>query len=200
MRFVCPVPPVWARVHQALQDAWEKHGRTGPPPPMPLILAGWAFSNDQAKHARWEESVRWAESRGLITLIPELGPTERYEVEELSTYDVGPLGGPMYLPWSADPKPVPSPETLVAAMNSLNVRWYEVAGRDLAARTRPLRFTGKKGRRLVVGVAGEEPPPWGGWTYLDQSDIRRRFTDFRARLNNVIKPHFVDHVDFTQQQ
>src|SRR5262245_37261291 len=99
MKVVCPMPSVWARIHRRLVDAWEQAGAEGEEPPMPLILAGWAYSNDAAKHDRWLDTIEWARRAGFASLIPELKPGERLEVRELSTYDIGPAYGPMYLRW-----------------------------------------------------------------------------------------------------
>lgn len=84
---ICPLPRVWADIHQALHRAWERSGRVGPAPPVPLILAGWAYSEDMEKAGRWTATVRWAEERGLDGLIPELAPQEAYSVTAPSASD-----------------------------------------------------------------------------------------------------------------
>ncbi|WP_395141085.1 hypothetical protein [Armatimonas sp.] len=77
---ICPIAWRWAEIHQALVRAWEKRQRAGdsipPPPPKPLILAGWAYSDDEAKRQRWAETVAWAAQYGFA--IPTLPPEERY--------------------------------------------------------------------------------------------------------------------------
>jgi hypothetical protein len=62
---ICPYPPEWAKLHSAATAA-AKDGDTFP---KPLILAGWAFSNDAEKRQRWLETVEWLEARGLAGLI-----------------------------------------------------------------------------------------------------------------------------------
>lgn len=119
MKFVCPQPAAWARIHQALVDAWRRSGAQGDAPPVPLILAGWAYSNDSEKHSRWLATIDWASRVGLGSLIPELRSAEPYERAEFSTYAVGPGYGPMYLPWSFEPKPVPARQLLDAALRRL---------------------------------------------------------------------------------
>lgn len=85
-------------------------------------------------------------------------------------------------------------------MATLLARWSEIAGERLAGITRPLAFTGEKGRRLLVSADGAAAPPWGGWSHLSEEESERRtFTNFRAAINMVIVPHEVDHVDFTTE-
>ena len=57
-------------------DVFERltrHARTRPCvppfPPVPLILAGWAYSNDVEKMQRWEETVAWARDNGCPEII-----------------------------------------------------------------------------------------------------------------------------------
>jgi len=79
MQFVCPVPRVWAEIHGPLQEAWERQGRHGPPPPIPLILAGWAYSDDTEKHSRWLATLDWAEQAELSHLVPALAESDLYK-------------------------------------------------------------------------------------------------------------------------
>jgi len=62
---ICPNPPEWAKLHSTATAAAED----GDTFPKPLILAGWAFSNDAEKRQRWLETVEWLEARGLAGLI-----------------------------------------------------------------------------------------------------------------------------------
>ena len=39
-------------------------------PPVPLILAGWNFSEDWQKKDRWLEIIKWANDNGCSDLIP----------------------------------------------------------------------------------------------------------------------------------
>jgi hypothetical protein len=77
--YICPVPKKWHEIHQVLQYHWETklHG-TGVKPPVPLILAGWNFSEDWQKKERWIETISWAKYMGLDHLIPNLSPDEKY--------------------------------------------------------------------------------------------------------------------------
>ena len=76
--FICPQPIPWNDIHRALTAFHRKHGSDAPPPPVPLILAGWAYSSDQEKAARWQATLAWAERYGASHLIPELTEPDRY--------------------------------------------------------------------------------------------------------------------------
>jgi hypothetical protein len=54
------------------------------PPPIPLILAGWAFSNDFEKQQRWQETIVWAESHCCLELVRDLPLNSMYVVEKIS--------------------------------------------------------------------------------------------------------------------
>lgn len=81
--FVCPIPYKWHEIHERLKDAWEAGGSVSDPPPIPLILAGWAFSTDVDKRNRWQNTLDWAVRHGLETLIPSLEQADQYRVVEL---------------------------------------------------------------------------------------------------------------------
>src|SRR5208337_1649632 len=82
-------------------------------------------------------------------------------------------------------------------MDTLLSHWSEIVGNELASITRPLVFTGRKARRLLVLADSAITPPWGGWSHLSiQESERRTFTRFRAAINKAIAPHEVDHIDF----
>lgn len=52
---------------------------------------------------------------------------------------------------------------------------------------------------LVVLVRGPGTPPWGSWQALSPVEAERRtFTEFRKRVNEIITPHGVDHVEFRE--
>ena len=196
MKFVCPQPSPWAEVHSALTRAWEESGREGPPPPIPLILTGWFCTNDLEKAQRWHETLAWAAERNLERIVTNLRKQDKYCVDELTTYDVGPYGGPMHLPWNFDAKPVPDAESVRTTIAVLLRDWPAIVGPELARMSRPLRFTGRKKRRLVVQADAEQVPPWGGWNYLATGEKRRTFTRLRSAINQAIVPLKVDHIDF----
>jgi hypothetical protein len=91
----------------------------------------------------------------------------------------------------------PSSEVLQKSMETLLNKWPKVAGKELSGITRPLAFTGRKARRLLVQAESGSRPPWGGWEHLSHVESERRtFTQFRAAVNKSISPHEVDHIDF----
>jgi len=169
--------------------------------PKPLILNGWVYSNDIEKKNRWEKTVKWAESNGCQDLVVCIPDSDFYFVDEPTSYLVGPMGGPMYLPWNFEPKSRPSSDVLDKCMERLVKQWPKIAGKELSNLTQPIAFTGNKARRLLVQTDTTSQPPWGGWTYLSRVESERRtFTKFRALVNQAISPHEVDHIDFICDQ
>jgi hypothetical protein len=79
-RFICPLPDVWAAVHQQLLQAWKTSIAAAiPKPPVPLISGGWVFSSDAEKAARWTETEQWAERHGFFHLIPTIQERDAYQ-------------------------------------------------------------------------------------------------------------------------
>jgi len=162
-----------------------------------LLLAGWAYSNDIDKRRRWEETIEWATHNGCPDLVA-VAETDFYDVDEPTSYTIGPLGGPMYRPWDLDAKERPDPHQLSGYLTALASRWQDIVGLELARATQPLAFSGAKARRLLVHADATVLPPWGGWSHLSAVESERRmFTHFRASINRAIAPHEVDHIDFT---
>jgi hypothetical protein len=198
MHDVCPYPRIWADVHQALIKRWEAVRDGSPEPPNPLILAGWAYSNDVEKQRRWQRTVEWARERGWDDLV-RIAPEAMYRVQALTDYTVGPGGGPMYLDWDFTPKRAPSDQECQHALDVLMEAWDSIAA-EMAHATWPLRFSGAKRRRLVVLADRMVTPPWGGWGWRAAGEARRAFTRFRQRVNAAIAPLHVDHIDFDARQ
>src|SRR5690606_33153275 len=121
-----------------------------------------------------------------------------YRVAEFSACNIAPAGGPRYLSWSFERKHAPSAEEVAEMLRKVQQEWSSIAADTVANITRPLRFTGRKSRRLLVEVVGEGDPPWGTWVSLARDETRRRFTELRTNVNNLIEPHMVDHIDFVQ--
>lgn len=111
---------------------------------MPLILAGWIATNDLEKAQRWQETVTWARDRDLERILADLREQDKYCVEEFTTYEVGPFGGPMYLTWNFDAKPVPDARSVQMAMAILLKEWPTIVGWDLGRMTKPLGFTARR--------------------------------------------------------
>ena len=121
MHKICPLPRYWHETYQHLITAWRNCGRNGFSPPIPLILAGWAHTNDAEKKARWDETVEWAHNNNLDFVWEDLRPDQFYCVAEITTYDVGPGGRPMYLPWSFEARSAPSSNATGEALALLKV-------------------------------------------------------------------------------
>lgn len=201
MKRICPNPMPWHEAFERLTNYAQLHPCTPPSPPKPLILAGWANSNDVEKMQRWEETVAWAEKSGCSNLVSAIPDQDFYFVEKPTSYTVGPLGGPMYRAWDFEAKSRPSSEQIAQLMDVLLSRWSEIVGNEIGSITRPLAFTGEKARRLLVFADAAFTPPWGGWSYLSKQESERRtFTHFRAAINKAIAPHEVDHIDFTTDE
>ena len=188
----------WNEAFERLTRYSKAHPCTPPSPPKPLILAGWAYSNDVEKKQRWEETVAWANDNGCPEIVRAIPDDDFYFVSETTTYVVSPVGGPMYRPWDFDSKTRLSSQEIARHIEALKSRWSAIVGPELAHITRPLAFTGEKARRLLVHADGSSRPQWGGWSHLSSVEVERRtFTRFREAINIAIAPHEVDHVDFT---
>lgn len=198
---ICPQPAIWYQVFERLQAHARSHACVPAQPPMPLILNGWAYSNDTDKLHRWESTVDWANKNGCAELLTGIAEGHFYCVDTPTTYTVGPMGGPMYRTWDFQPRNKPDALVLDSLLKTLISRWTEIAGPDISPITRPLQFDGTKARRLVVLAKPSATPPWGSWTQLaHDGEKRRTFTRFRAAVNAAIVPHEVDHIDFQVEQ
>ena len=194
---VCPNPVPWNEVFERLTRYAQAHECSPPSPPVPLILAGWAYSNDIEKMRRWEETIACAAKNGCSDLV-EVPSEDFYCVEGPTSYTVGPMGGPMYRAWDFDQKEKPPVDQTAKHFQTLISDWENIVGPELARISSPVAFTGAKARRLLVRVDGAARPPWGGWSCLSNvEEERRAFTRFRASINAAIAPHEVDHIDFT---
>lgn len=195
--FICPQSQKWYEIHEALKSAWIKSGKRAPRPPVPLILSGWSYSNDVQKKARWEETLNWANRFRFERLIPELAAEDSYFVDEPTDHRINPMGGMMLLEWNAEKRRTQSVEEINQAINKLKENWNNIVGTDLATVTFPIRFTGKRRRRLLVSADSSVNPKWGTW--FERSTFRHEreeFTCFRKAVNRAIYPLEVDHIDF----
>ena len=194
--FICPQPQIWHEIFQKLDSAWKAQGRHGTRPPRPLILMGWNHSNDLDKKERWEETLKWAKENNLENLIPEISAADSYFVENPNDKPISPLGSPIQLPWNYSPKVRPSEEVVQNALQTLKENWVKIVGHELGSATAPLRFSGRRMRRLVAAARADYEPPWGEWDTLYAEPFRSHFREFRCAVNKAIAPHHVDHIDF----
>jgi hypothetical protein len=200
MKSICPNPIPWSRAFERLTEYSRLHQCIPPSPPTPLILAGWAYSNDVEKLRRSEETVAWGVTNGCAELVAGIPDQEFLFVDAPTDYAVGPLGGPMYRAWDLEKKERPRSQQLAQRLETLRRDWSQIAGQELAKFMRPLNFAGEKARRLVVFADRVGKPPWGEWSHLSANEAdRRSFTRLRAAINQAIAPHEVDHIDFTTE-
>ena len=89
---ICPLPKIWHEIHQQLSKYAENHKCHPLLPPKPLILAGWAYSNDIEKKNRWQETVHWATKNGCIELVTGIPDSDFYIVEKPTKGSIGPMG------------------------------------------------------------------------------------------------------------
>ncbi len=191
---VCPNPRAWCDVHKRLVTFSQE--RFLDRPPGPIILSGWWYTTDTEKQQRWFEMIEWATVHCCKDLL-DLQDDDFYVVETLTTHQIGPMGSVLKRPWDFETKPIPSDAAIKSAITLLSEQWSQIVGESLAAMTIPLRFTGKKKRRLLVHYHTGSPP-WGNWSSLSHLESKRRtFTSFRSAVNTAIAPHEIDHVDFT---
>ena len=193
---VCPQPNVWNDVYKCLLRVAASRPNLREVP-VPLILAGWAWTNDVEKMDRWEMTVKWAKEAECEEIITAIADEDFRFVRVPSDYEIGPSGGPMYRTCDFERKERPEESVLTAALAKLVAEWPDIAV-GLAADTRPLRFCGEKARKLLVAVSfNASPPPWGKWHMRSYVEAERRtFTTFRRAVNKAIRPHEVDHIEF----
>ena len=191
---VCPNPTHWNNIYKKFSEFADENNL--PKPPVPLILNGWVFTNDLEKKIRWEKTIDWARSSGCSKLLEKLSKDHFYYTTDITAYQIGPYGGPMYQPWDYETKVRPKKETLEFNFFKLQSQWPNIAV-DIAHVTKPVAFTGKKARRLLVNVLQDSSPPWGDWDRLSYSEEKRRsFTKLRQDVNRNLNSHKVDHIDF----
>jgi hypothetical protein len=90
MHRICPNPPVWDAVFKKLCSFAERNNCMPPQPPVPLILAGWAYTSDADKMERWNQTVAWAEENACSDLVQGIGDGDFYTVGDVSSGAVGP--------------------------------------------------------------------------------------------------------------
>ncbi|MBU1054527.1 MAG: hypothetical protein KKC46_11980 [Proteobacteria bacterium] len=196
-----PLPTDWAKIHSQLSKAWMlREDRQIPKPPVPLILAGAAFSSASAIRARWIDLINWTNEYGFSSiLMNNLPESPSYDVAE-SIAGVS-ANGKGWWPEIGEqfhqPKQKPSKEIILATLNRLKIEWEVIVGIELGKETFPKKFTGKKARRLVVFANPNFSPPWGNWYSVNRNP--NAFSKFRKTINAAISPMEVDNIDFNTE-
>lgn len=197
MRRICPQGDSWARLHRQLINFSRSNSCKPTEPPEPLILAGWAFSNDAEKIDRWDKTVLWARENGCMEIVDGLSNDEFYQFKLVMSAGVSPNGGPMLLPWNFEARTRPEKIALDEIFMKLMKDWVSIVGDELASATFPTKITGKKARRLVVKITSDYVPPWGDWSVRSADEAKRgTFSLLRQEINRCVAPHVFDHIDF----
>jgi len=194
MKFISPIPRIWHDIHQRLEWYWiNKLYRKVSPPPTPMILGGWNFSSDYDKKRRWNETLEWANEHDCLDLISVLKEDEQYCVNEFS--DWVPY---QFSNWDEEPRNRPSDLYAEQCLKKLKKNWSDILDRNFGRYSTPLEFSGKKLRRLLVIYENGYMPPWGSWTDHLANGLPSKFTELRKKVNSIIAPHEVDHIDFKE--
>lgn len=79
-----PLPHDWAHVHALLAEAQRSAAEPNiPNPPVPLILAGAAFSSANQIRRRWTDLVEWANTYGFVEILrAALPPPPDFDVAD----------------------------------------------------------------------------------------------------------------------
>lgn len=147
-----PRPSDWAMLHSLLAKALEtREDASIPEPPVPLILAGAAFSTAAAIRHRWRDFVQWANEHGFAELLAaHLPPPPDVDVaDQIAGVSADGRGWwPEYGEQVHPPLPRPPKEALVAALATLQARWTLSTSplgqpSQIAQNSRRLEFTGR---------------------------------------------------------
>ena len=185
-----PLPADWARLHGLLsRERVRAPDRSIPEPPVPLILAGAAFSSAAAIRARWSALLDWAYTFGFDQLLfANLPPAPDHDVASAiaGVSDDGKGWWPVFGQQEHAPKSRHSTAEVREALTRLESSWSSVVGHELAGSTRPLRIRGRKARHLIVAANPSTKPPWGSWTSRTVNPVA--FAAFRKAVNNALSP------------
>jgi len=193
-----PLPSDWSRIYHHLSEARLVINDVNiPMPPVPLILAGAAFSSANDILKRWEDLIAWANEYGfsdtLINNLPE--PPNHNVAESIAGVSKNGKGWwPEIGEQFHDPKPKPNRKMVLDTLVKIKTNWKDIVGSELAQMTKPKKFTGQKFRRLVVYADSGINPSWGNWYSSNRNP--EVFRKFRKTINTVISPMKVDHIEF----
>jgi hypothetical protein len=193
MKFISPQPNKWYEIFQILKAYAVKELGANNLPPMALVLSGWTMSNDYDKQLRWEETLKWAEKNNVLHLIPVLKEEEKYYVSELDSFRP-------YEFHTFDKKYKPTLDEIKTAVQNLEKNWETIWDVEFGINTKPILFSGKKSRSLLVSYKSNYSPPWGSWTNHLANGRPSKFTELRLKVNEIIKPVMVDHIIFKEEE
>ena len=191
------VPRDWHKLWEILPNRKRKGG--GWEPSLPLILAAWNCTTEEQKQERFFYHLKYADTHGVLDKVSRflinLSESEWYHLGEAEA-------SPEYY-YSHEifkPKEKLSDEIINKSLRTLQDNWIEIAGELIAKATKPENFSGEKARRLNIKVLSDRiKPNWGSWWSLEKSNNPKSFTDFRAKINENISPHSIDHIVFFQK-
>lgn len=78
LNYICPKPIKWNAIYEKLLAYWGTRNNEIPKPPIPLILAGWAYSTDLEKKIRWNETLDWINQYYFNSEIIKLADEDKY--------------------------------------------------------------------------------------------------------------------------
>jgi len=196
---IIPCPIKWTELWQMLPDLKRSGDSWNPLPP--LILGAWAYSTEQSKQERFFYHLRYAAKKDVLDKVSFF----LINLSEFEWCHTGEAGYNLDLEYNYSyeefaPKDRPAKEVLLNSLQLLNNNWSNIAGKLISNATQPIKFSGDKARRLIIKVLNENIiPPWGSWWSLEKSNNPKSFTDFRAKINENIFPHSIDHIVFFQK-
>jgi hypothetical protein len=196
---ICPNQRQWNDVYQRLLDYADVHPCKPGRPPRPLTLGGSWAASDTAKLQRWQKTVDWAVANNCTAIIAAIPGQSFHHAKNATNVRTGSVDG--LRSEDSNTKERPSSQEREKRLNHLRAHWADIVGPGIAAITRPVGFSGKKSRRLLVQAAGLAAPPWGGWNDLARDKTSRSaFALFRAAVNKALVPHQVDHIEFVVKE
>ena len=155
---ISPNPSFWHEVSKRLIAYALQQPCVPDQPSVPLILGGWAFSNDVQKMAHWNRTVDWDKVSGC-SMIVEVAEENFYCRETITSYEVGPAGGPMLRDWDSQTRTRPPAEKFSEHHKRLKSGWVQIVGDQVGGVTSSLRFQGAKATTLLVQADITVQPP-----------------------------------------
>jgi hypothetical protein len=167
-----------------------------------MILAGAAFSTADQIRRRWQDLVEWSNRNGFSDELKSLLPCSSPKIDVAKSLagvsDDGTGWWPVWGEQNHEPKERPSRELVREVFDNLMKNWMKIVGAELGGSTKPLRFTGRKSRRLLVAADLRVTPPWGSW--YSASIDPNAFRQFRKKINEAIVPMEVDDIGFNTSE